>query len=105
MGLLGKKLSEYTPQDLELVKEAAGALARSGERLEKALACLQEAESLLEKSGHEEREAYRVAWERAAHARHLYIVQREAVGFRNHHFADALFPLPPLCRFRGRTSR
>jgi hypothetical protein len=102
MFLLARKASEYSPADIELIKEAAGALARSGERLEKALRQLRSAEELLElgsntrtPSSREERiEQYKIAWSRAEKARYLYIVQREAIGFRNHKFADHLYPLP-----------
>jgi len=37
MGLLGKRLNEISPEDLELIKEAASALSRSGAALEQTL--------------------------------------------------------------------
>ena len=126
MSLLGKKLNEISPEDLELIKEAAGALARYGEKLEKALARLREAEEMMDtffsKLPQEEDrsrkgpplegspdssplsileetiERYQEAHQQAEQARYKYIVQREAVGFRNHKFADQLFPLPPKRR-------
>jgi len=127
MSLLGKKLNEISPEDLELIKEAAGALARYGEKLEKALARLRAAEEMMNRffwsSLHKEEgmiiyndpplgsperaalsslaeaiELYQKAHQQAERARYKYIVQREAVGFRNHKFADQLFPLPPKRR-------
>ena len=103
MFLLARKLSELSPEDIELIKEAAGALARCGERLEKALQQLRSAEELLDfcpndrmlSSREEVIEQYKTARRQAEMARYVYIVQREAVGFRNHKFADRIFPLPP----------
>ncbi len=103
MFLLARKTSELSPTDIDLIKEAAGALARSGERLEKALRRLRSAEEFLDfhldtspSSVREEAiERYRTARRKAETARYTYIVQREAVGFRNHKFPDRIFPLPP----------
>ena len=125
MGLIGKKVSEMTPEEVELLKEAAQALARCGERLEKALKHLSEAETHLDatlnaynkhlcsstggpdiqgdiKRSLEENlkdavTSYRKAWKKAEEARYMYIVQREAIGLRNHRFVDEVYPLP---RFR-----
>jgi hypothetical protein len=102
MFLLARKVSELSPQDIEFIKEAAGALARCGERLEKALGKLRSAEELLDlgsntrtpSSREEAIEQYQRAWSRAEKARYLYIVQREAIGFRNHKSPDHLYPLP-----------
>jgi hypothetical protein len=107
MFLLARKASEYSPADIELIKEAAGALARCGERLEKALGKLRSAEELLDPGSNarmpffreEVIEQYKIAWGQAEKARYLYIVQREAIGFRNHKFADRLYPLPPRRSF------
>lgn len=103
MFLLARKLSELSPADIELIKEAAGALARCGERLEKSLRQLRSAEELLalcpdngtQFSREEAIEQYKTARSQAEMARYMYIVQREAVGFRNHKFADRIYPLPP----------
>jgi hypothetical protein len=103
MFLSARKVSELSPQDIEFIKEAAGALARCGERLEKALGQLRVAEDLLDLASdtgtssppEEAIEQYKIAWAQAEKARYLYIVQREAIGFRNHKFADHLYPLPP----------
>jgi hypothetical protein len=103
MFLTARKLSELSPQDIEFIKEAAGALARCGEKLEKALRRLRSAEELLDlfpnngtRSSREEAiEQYKTARRQAEKARYVYIVQREAVGFRNHKFPDRIYPLPP----------
>jgi hypothetical protein len=114
--LLARKTSELSPADIELIQEAAGALARCGARLEEALGKLRSAETVLDlcsvsrlrhttptKTGpeaglsrQEALEQYRKAWKEAEKARYVYIVQREAVGFRNHRFADRIYPLPAL---------
>ena len=104
MFLLARKQSELSPADIELIKEAAGALARCGERLEKALGELRSAEEsldLCQDNGtpflrREAIEFYTKARRQAEMGRYVYIVQREAVGFRNHKFADRFYPLPPL---------
>ena len=103
MFLSARKLNELSPQDIEFIKEAAGALARSGEKLERALRQLRSAEELLDLSPNNEPlssreeaiQQYKTAWRQAEKARYVYIVQREAVGFRNHKFPDRLYPLPP----------
>ncbi len=103
MFLLARKTSELSPADIELIKEAAGALARAGEKLEKALRQLRAAEDLLDlhaddqtpSTREEAIEQYRAARTKAETARYVYIIQREAVGFRNHKFPDLIFPLPP----------
>jgi hypothetical protein len=102
--LLARKVSELSPADIELIKEAAGALARCGEKLEKALRELRSTEELLDlcpDNGtslprEEAIDLYKTARRQAETARYVYIVQREAVGFRNHKFADRIYPLPPL---------
>lgn len=109
MFLLARKTSELSPADFELIKEAAGALARCGEKLEKALRQLRWAEERLDlcpnngtnSSLQEAIEHYKKARKQAETARYVYIVQREAVGFRNHKFADRIFPLPPPRELAG----
>lgn len=103
MFLSAKKVSELSPADIELIQEAAGALARCGARLEKALRKLRAAEEDLDLCREEGLifarkgaiERYKEARRQAETARYIYIVQREAVGFRNHKFADRIYPLPP----------
>jgi hypothetical protein len=104
---LKAKIAELSPADIELIKEAASALARAGEKLEQALRQLRAAEELLDlyrengnpSSRQEAIEQYRIAREKAETARYVYIIQREAVGFRNHKFPDRIFPLPPAREF------
>lgn len=112
MGILDKNVREMTPIDVELFREAASALARSGERLEEALASLREAEMLLQASlsegpapdRQEALKAYRKAWQRAERARYAYIVQREALGLRTHRFVDRFYPMPPQRRIPSQDS-
>ncbi len=129
MSLLEKKVGELLPQEIELIKEAASALARCGEKLEKALQQLQQAEGLLDDdsmaqgTGNESvskqvlpsspfhgeappptpTEAmaqYRKAREKAETAHHTYLIQREAIGLRNHRFVRRIYPLPPKRRMK-----
>ncbi len=123
MSLLGKKVSELTPEEVEFLKEAAYTLRREAEKLEEALEKLRRAEEHLDRlysdatarkmltSASEQVDSpgmpraqelaqaiseYRRAWKTAERARYAYIVHREAIGFRRHVFADRLYPLPPL---------
>lgn len=95
----GRRAEAYQRVESEIRREKAAALGRAGERLE---AALQEAWALLarlERTPAGERAdllaAYRQARERAAHARLVLIIQREAVGLRHHRIVDQLFPEPP----------
>lgn len=86
--------------EAEILAEKASALGRAGERLGDAL---REAWALLARldaapSGDEQRmllAQYRAARARAAHARLMLIIQREAVGLRHHRVVDQEFPEPP----------
>lgn len=112
MGILDKNIREMTPIDVELFREAASALARSGERLEEALALLRESEMLLQASLAEgaspgisnARETYRKARQRAERARYAYIVQREALGLRTHRIVDRFYPMPSQRHILSRDS-
>jgi len=64
MAILGKELSQLMPHEIELLKEAASALARCGENLENSLAQLREAEASLDHFGPDGRKP-RVQEERA----------------------------------------
>lgn len=84
----------------EIVKEKAAALGRAGERLE---AALDEVRAVgvaidVERDGRR-REAllreYEAARQRAASARLMLLVQREAIGLRWHRDVDRQFPEPP----------
>ena len=84
----------------EIVKEKAAALGRAGERLE---AALDEARTLgasidAEADPRRRRELlgqYEAARRRAASARLMLLVQREAIGLRWHRDVDQQFPEPP----------
>jgi hypothetical protein len=84
----------------EIAAEKAAALGRAGERLELALAeaaalavRLEMATDLAERRRltHE----YEQARGRAASARLMLIIQREALGLRQHRLVDQEFPEPP----------
>jgi hypothetical protein len=84
----------------EIVKEKAAALGRAGERLEAALdeartlgaAIDAEAEPRRRRQLLDEYDAVR---RRAAAARLMLLVQREAIGLRWHRDVDQQFPEPP----------
>ena len=83
----------------EILAEKALALGRTGERLEAALADLHVAARALAETRDERRRvelraAYHAARERARTARLHLVIQREAVGLRNHRVVDQQFPEP-----------
>lgn len=84
----------------EIVAEKAATLGRAGERLEAALRraalLFEEVQRSPEGRVRERaRERYREARARALEARHTLIIQREAIGLRNHRLVDQEFPEPP----------
>jgi hypothetical protein len=84
----------------EIVAENAATLGRAGERLEAALrlaAALHDAlrEAPAGDARERAREVYRQARRRALEARRILIIQREAIGLRNHRLVDQQFPEPP----------
>ena len=84
----------------EIVAEKAATLGRAGERLEAALqlaAALYDAvrDPPDEETRERIREGYRQARARAIEARRILIIQREAIGLRNHRLVDQQFPEPP----------
>jgi hypothetical protein len=87
----------------EIAAEKAAALGRAGERLEQALADVAALAARLDAAGSPDDRArvqgeYDLAWERAAAARLALLVQREAVGLRQHRLVDQQFPEPPRRR-------
>jgi len=79
----------------EIRAEKAAALGRAGERLEAALAALRDLERGATDAPDEKlRAAYRAARDRARTARLHLLIQREAVGLRNHRVVDQQFPEP-----------
>jgi hypothetical protein len=84
----------------EILAEKAATLGRAGERLDAALALaarlLVGVERAAEGPAREIALAdYREARARALDARHTLIIQREAIGLRNHRILDQQFPEPP----------
>jgi len=84
----------------EILAEKAATLGRAGERLEAALALVTERRQALERmiDGAARAAAlasYRQARARALDARHTLIIQREAIGLRNHRIVDQQLPEPP----------
>ena len=90
----------------EITQEKAAALGRAGERLEQALAAAAAVGHELEAATDEAERGrlvaeYERARVRAGEARVALLIQREAVGLRNHRIVDQLFPEPPR-RIAGR---
>ena len=84
----------------EILAEKAATLGRAGERLEAALreaAALHDALDRAPEGPARERAraSYREARRRALEARRTLIIQREAIGLRNHRLVDQQFPEPP----------
>ena len=83
----------------EILAEKAATLGRAGERLEAALRLCAELREDLGRTPGIARDAalarYREARRRALEARHTLIIQREAIGLRNHRLVDQQFPEPP----------
>lgn len=84
----------------EIVAEKAATLGRAGERLEAALRLCAEMQVDLERAPEGAARdgalaRYREARARALEARRTLIIQREAIGLRNHRLVDQQFPEPP----------
>jgi len=84
----------------EILAEKAATLGRAGERLEAALRIAAELHAALARAPEgpareSARVSYRQARARALEARRTLIVQREAIGLRNHRLVDHQFPEPP----------
>jgi hypothetical protein len=101
----GRRAETHRRIDEEIRREKAAALGRAGERLEEAL---QETEDLgrrldgaVDPSVRRELiDAYEAARQRAQAARYALVIQREAIGLRNHRDVERLFPEPPRRRDR-----
>lgn len=95
----GRRAETHRRIEEEIRREKAAALGRAGERLEEAL---READDLGHRldaaTGPAERarlwDEYERARTRARLARHALVIQREAIGLRNHRAVDQLFPEP-----------
>jgi hypothetical protein len=86
--------------DREIAAEKAAALGRAGERLEVALAqaaALGSRLAVARDAAERQRltTEYEHARARAASARLMLIIQREALGLRQHRVVDQQFPEPP----------
>lgn len=86
--------------DAEIIREKAEALGRAGERLERALAETSDLARRLDaaKDSADYRRLlaeYRAARTRAVEARMFLVIQREAIGLRQHRMVDQQFPEPP----------
>ena len=83
----------------EIRAEKAATLGRVGERLETALsevAAVRRALAAAEPPARDRLGAeYEAARRRAIDARRVLIIQREAIGLRNHRVVDQQFPEPP----------
>ena len=84
----------------EIVAEKAATLGRAGERLDAALRQAAELHDALRRAPEgaardRARECYRLARAQASEARRILIIQREAIGLRNHRLVDQQFPEPP----------
>jgi hypothetical protein len=84
----------------EILGEKAAALGRAGERLEDALAITSELGHALDRETDPARRTtllaeYEAARRRAASARLMLLIQREAIGLRHHRTVDQKFPEPP----------
>ena len=84
----------------EIAGEKAAALGRAGERLEAALQRVAELACALDiarDAASRERlgQAYDAACRQAEQARLMLLIQREAVGLRQHRVVDQQFPTPP----------
>jgi hypothetical protein len=84
----------------EIAGEKAAALGRAGERLEAALRDLAALAVRLDVATDLDgrarlTDAYEQAWRRAHDARLGLVIQREALGLRQHRIVDQAFPTPP----------
>ena len=85
----------------EIIAEKAATLGRAGERLEAAIGLVAELrqafESAVDPAAREcALASYRQARAHALDARHTLIIQREAIGLRNHRIVEQQFPEPPV---------
>jgi len=84
----------------EIAQEKAATLGRAGERLEAALEVVARLGRRLDVTRDAEARARLLgededARARALHARLALLIQREAIGLRQHRSVDATYPAPP----------
>lgn len=96
---MSRREEAFERTEQEIRAEKAATLGRAGERLEAALRLCVERREDYRRAPDPAREAalarYRDARRRALEARHTLIIQREAIGLRNHRLVDQQFPEPP----------
>jgi hypothetical protein len=96
---VSRREEAYQRTEQEIRAEKAATLGRAGERLEAALRLCADLREDFGRAPEIAREAalarYREARRRALEARHTLIIQREAIGLRNHRVVDQQFPEPP----------
>lgn len=109
MDATGRRADAHRRIEDEIRREKAAALGRAGERLEEAIretaaigGRLEAATDLAERA--RLFDEYDVARGRATHARYALLIQREAIGLRNHRAVDQLFPEPPRLPRDGKGS-
>ena len=86
--------------DREILAEKAATLGRAGERVEAALAAALALWQACETAASAEEATrlgaeYAAARRRALEARRVLVIQREAVGLRDHRLVELCFPAPP----------
>jgi hypothetical protein len=98
----GKRLNSDEAIQQEILAEKAATLGRAGQRLEMALAEVAELRRAHAAASGEARARvaadYEVARKKALDARRVLIIQREAIGLRNHRLVDQTYPEPPPLR-------
>ena len=96
---MSRREEAFQRTEQEIRAEKAATLGRAGERVEAALRLCAELRDDYGRAPERAREAtlarYRDARRRALEARHTLIIQREAIGLRNHRLVDQQFPEPP----------
>jgi hypothetical protein len=95
-----RRRAGFEQVEREIVREKAATLGRAGERLEAALQVVHALGQALDAEPSGSRRAalladYEAARRRAAHARTVLLIQREAIGLRHHRDVDQQFPEPP----------
>jgi hypothetical protein len=95
-----ERAQRFARVEQEVAREKAAALGRAGERLEAALAETAALARALAEAGDGDTRArladeYEAARRRAQTARTALLIQREALGLRQHRVVDQHFPEPP----------
>ncbi len=103
MDATGRRADAHRRVEEDIRREKAAALGRAGERLDEALRETGELGRRLHATTDPDERArlfdqYELARGRARNARYALLIQREAIGLRNHRAVDQLFPEPPRLR-------